>query len=241
MSSTLDDCVQMLWEQWHAKRELIVRNALVVRYSPWARMVARDVYIRVHFLGDAWQDCTQNALIGLLEAVERFDPNRSTKFETYARHRVRGAVFNGLRVLRENLAQGSQGGARTYDQTDTIVARARSLDDDSTTDPLDAFVAIAVGLGLGFLLDEESFPGARTPADVDAELEKDELRASVAEGVEQLGEREQMILTLHYYHHIPFVDIASRLAITKGRVSQLHKRALDRLRAVLGNRVSEED
>ena len=236
----MDDCVQMLWDQWHDRHEPVVRNALVVRYSPWARMVARDVYMRVHSLGDAWQDCTQNALIGLLEAIDRFDPNRSVKFETYARHRVRGAVFNGLRTLRESLVQGSQEGARTYDQTSMVVERARSLDDGSASDSLDAFVAITVGLGLGFLLDEGSFPGIKTPSDAYAELEKEELRAFIAEALEQLGEREQMIITLHYYHHVPFVDIAFRLGITKGRVSQLHKRALDRLRTVLGNRVSAE-
>lgn len=236
----MDDCVQTLWEQWHDRRESVVRNALVVRYSPWARMVARDVYMRVHYLGDAWQDCAQNALIGLLEAIDRFDPNRSVKFETYARHRVRGAVFNGLRTLRESLAKGSQEGARTYDQTSMVVERTRSLDDDSAPDSLDAFVAITVGLSLGFLLDEGSFPGIKTPSDAYAELEKEELRAFVAEGLGQLDEREQMILTLHYYHHIPFVDIAFRLGITKGRVSQLHKRALDRLRTVLGSRVLAE-
>jgi RNA polymerase sigma factor for flagellar operon FliA len=149
-------------------------------------------------------------------------------------------VFNGLRTLRESLAQGSQESAHTYDQASMAVERTQSLDDGSASDPLDAFVAITVGLGLGFLLDEGSFPGAKTPSDAYAELEKEELRAFVTEGVGQLGEREQMILTLHYYHHVPFVDIAFRLGITKGRVSQLHKRALDRLRSVLGNRVLAE-
>jgi RNA polymerase sigma factor for flagellar operon FliA len=199
-------------------------------------MVARDVYMRVHSLGDAWHDCVQNALIGLLEAMDRFDPDRGIKFETYARYRVRGAVFNGLRTLRESLAQGSH----AYDQTAAVLDRIESLEDNASSDPLEAFVATTVGLGLGFLLETKSFPGREGPTDAYAELEKEELSTAVIEGIERLSEREQAILTLHYFHHVPFVDIASQLGVTKGRVSQLHKRALERLRVILGNQVFTE-
>jgi RNA polymerase sigma factor for flagellar operon FliA len=236
----LDDGEQTLWERWRGGRESVARDALILRYSSWARLVARDVYMRVHSLGDAWQDCVQNALIGLLEAIDRFDPDRNVKFETYARHRVRGAVFNGLRTLREGLAPGPRGDAWARDHASALAERTRSLDDGSAPDPLDAFVAITVGLGLGFLLDQESLPGADAPPDAYAALEKEELRASVTEGLGRLDEREQLIITLHYYHHVPFVDIATRLGVTKGRVSQLHKRALDRLRVALGSRVLAE-
>lgn len=238
----MDGGEQTLWERWRGGRESAARDALILRYSSWARLVARDVYMRVHSLGDAWQDCVQNALIGLLEAIDRFDPSRHIKFETYARHRIRGAVFNGLRTLREGRAPGgARGDAWARDQASALAERTQSLDDGSTSDPLDAFVAITVGLGLGFLLDQESFPpGADAPPDAYAELEKEELRASVIEGLGQLDEREQLIITLHYYHHVPFVDIAAQLGVTKGRVSQLHKRALDRLRVALGNRAWAE-
>jgi len=236
----LDGGEQTLWERWRGGRESVARDALILKYSSWARLVARDVYMRVHSLGDAWQDCVQNALIGLLEAIDRFDPNRHIKFETYARHRIRGAVFNGLRTLREGRAPGARGDAWARDQAGALAERTQSLDDGSAPDPLDAFVAITVGLGLGFLLDQAAFPGTEAPPDAYAELEKKELQASVTEGLGQLDEREQVILTLHYYHHVPFVDIAARLGVTKGRVSQLHKRALGRLRVILGSRVLAE-
>jgi len=192
--------------------------------------------MRVHLLKDAWHDCAQNALIGLMEAVDRFDPGHEAHFQTYARYRVRGAVFNGLKALRESRAQG----IRAYDQTYAVLDRVKSLEHDDAPDPLDAFIATTVGLGLGFLLEANSFPGHEAPADAYAELEKRELSVVVTESLKLLGEREQTILTLHYYHHVPFVDIASQLQVTKGRVSQLHKRALERLRAALGSGVSAE-
>ncbi|MEO7065589.1 MAG: sigma-70 family RNA polymerase sigma factor [Rhodanobacter sp.] len=232
----MDSIEHVLWEQWRGERDRTARNALVVKYSPWARMVARDVYVRVHSLGDAWRDCTQNALIGMMEAMNRFDPDRGIKFETYARYRVRGAVFNGLRVLRESLAQGS----RAYDRTGQVLDRIESFENDKDSDPLEAFATATIGLGLGFLLEAGSFPGQEEAIDAYAELEREELSTLVAKGIEQLDEREQAILTLHYFHHVSFVDIAVQLGVTKGRISQVHKRALQQLRVNLGSRTFTE-
>jgi RNA polymerase sigma factor for flagellar operon FliA len=225
-----------LWERWCASKDVAARDALIVKYSPWTRLVARDVYIRVYALRDAWHDCVQNALIGLIEAMNRFDPARGASFQTYARHRVRGAVFNGVRTLRESLAQG----VRSYDQMAAALDRMETFDDGEPTDPLEAFVGTTVGLGLGFLLEAGSVPSHAQGSDAYAELEREELSAAMAKAMERLPEREQMILIMHYYHHVPFVEISVQLSVTKGRISQLHKRALDHLRACLRNRATTD-
>jgi RNA polymerase sigma factor for flagellar operon FliA len=232
----LDTDERALWERWCTSQDATARHALIVKYSPWARLVARDVYMRVYALRDAWHDCVQNALIGLLEAMDRFDPARGASFQTYARHRVRGAVFNGMRTLRESLAQGT----RSYDQLAAARDRIDALDDGESTDPLEAFVGTTIGLGLGFLLEASSVPAYAQGSDAYAELEREELSTAIAEAMERLPEREQMILMLHYYHHVPFVEISARLGVTKGRISQLHKRALDQLRVYLRSRALEE-
>ena len=232
----MDTDERALWERWCTSQDATARHALIVRYSPWARLVARDVSMRVYALRDAWHDCVQNALIGLLEAMDRFDPTRGASFQTYARHRVRGAVFNGMRTLRESLAQG----ARSYDQMAAALDRIDTLDDSETADPLEAFVGATIGLGLGFLLEASSVPAHAQGSDAYAELERGELSAAISEAVERLPEREQMILMLHYYHHVPFVEISAQLGVTKGRISQLHRRALDQLRVYLRSRVLEE-
>jgi len=225
----------MLWQRWQQGRDATARDALILHYSPWARAVARDVYMRVYLIRDAWNDCAQNALLGLIEAIERFDPERGVPFQPYARHRVRGAVFDGVRALRTGTIFA--GG-----HADDMVVRERveSLQEDGSADPLEAFVATTVGLGLGFLLDMQSMPDQAQPAEAYAELERAELNAAVAEEMEQLPERERMILQLHYHHQVPFVDIAGQMSLTKGRISQLHKRALERLRTGLRERISLE-
>jgi RNA polymerase sigma factor FliA len=224
----------MLWQRWQQERSAATRNALIVHYSPWARLVARDVYLRVYLLKDAWHDCVQNALLGLMEAIERFDATRGVPFHPFARLRVRGAVFDGLRALRETHVELGHALKERYAAPQE---RVDSLLEDEGGDPLEAFIAATVGLGLGFLLDMQSMPGAADPSDAYAELEKAQLSTAVSESLDQLPERDRAIVVLHYYHQLPFVDIASRLGITKGRVSQLHKRALQQIRNSLRERV----
>lgn len=230
----MDSGEDILWLRWQKERTAVARDALIIHYSPWARAVARDVYLRVYLMLDAWHDCVQNALLGLMDAIERFDPGRGVPFKPFARLRVRGAVFDGLRVLRNvHLELGYDAPFRTAAARE----RVASLHDDADSDTLQDFIATAVGLGLGFLLEQQSMPGGMQPTDAYAELEKAEMSAAVAESVEQLSERQRAVVVMHYYHQLPFVEVAERLGVTKGRISQLHKQALERLRCRLRERV----
>ncbi|GLQ86471.1 sigma-70 family RNA polymerase sigma factor [Dyella flagellata] len=227
----------ILWRCWQQERSAAARDALIVHYSPWARLVARDVYLRVYLMRDSWHDCVQNALLGLMEAIERFDVSRGVSFKPFARLRVRGAVFDGLRVLRNvHLELGHDAPYRAA----AAKERVESLHEESNGDALEDFIATTVGLGLGFLLDMQSMPGGMQPADAYAELEKAQLSAAVSESLELLTERDRLVVVLHYYHQLSFVEVAKRLGVTKGRVSQLHKRALERLRCCLRERVMAE-
>lgn len=196
-------------------------------------MVARDVYMRLYGLRDAWQDCVQNALIGLLESLDRYDHRREASFQTYARQRVRGAVFNGIRALRETTSHGT----RSYDQMTEAVDRMQSLEEDGAADTFETFVAMTVGLGLGFLLESHSMQTQARPPDAYADIERAELSAAVGSAVEGLPSRERTILVMHYFHHASFVEISVHLGVTGGRVSQLHRRALGLLRARLREHV----
>lgn len=222
-----------LWDRWQLSRDMAARDALIAKYSPWSRMVARDVYVRVHALANAWPDCAQNALVGLLEAINRFDPSRGILFQTYARHRIRGAVFDGMRALRDDFRREGQ----DHERVVTLRERVTTLVEESASDPLEAFVASTVSLSLGFLMEAGSVPAHPHAADTYSHREHEEISEVLAEAVEQLPEREQAIMVLHYHHHVPFVAIADQLGVTKGRISQLHKRALERLRESLRDRV----
>jgi RNA polymerase sigma factor for flagellar operon FliA len=220
----LDANESQLWERWAGERDEASRDALILLHAPWARLVARDVFLRVRSRNTEWGEFTQNATLGLIEAVDRYDPGRGVEFRTFARHRVRGAVFNGLRQL---WGQGNTA-AR-----DSRLERSESFNEDDE-DALDSFVSWTVGVGIGYLLDVASLPEAdessRGPY---AALEHDQRSVLLRELVHALPDRESMVLTLHYFQHIPFIEIAALLNVTKGRISQLHKQAVKRLRECL--------
>lgn len=220
----MDANESQLWGRWAGEHDEASRNALILLHAPWARLVARDVFLRVRSRNTEWGEFTQNATLGLIEAVDRYDPGRGVEFRTFARHRVRGAVFNGLRQLWSQ----SNAAAR-----DSHLERSESFNEDDE-DTLDSFVSWTVGVGIGHLLDVSSLPEAdEFSSGPYAALEHDQRSELLRELVHVLPGRESMVLTLHYFQHIPFVEIAALLNVTKGRISQLHKQGIERLRECL--------
>lgn len=216
-----------LWLSHRIGRDPGTHQQLFFRYAPWSRAVARDVYRRIRIPQMDWNDYAQNATIGLLEAMNRYDENRGIEFMAYAKPRVRGAVFNGLRTY---LSEAS----RSENQTTRVNDRMDSLNAWPAEDPLAQLVSSVAGMGLGLLLDSSAaadFFGAHS--DASALTEKHQMDVLLETAVTQLPEREKLVLTLHYYQHMSFVDIAALLGVTKGRVSQIHKAAIERSRTRL--------
>lgn len=230
----MDASERQLWDGWKNRQDVAARDQLIAKHSDWARQVARSVYYRIYRHGGIWEDCAQNALVGLLESMDRFDPSRGIDFQLYARYRVRGSVFNGLRQLRSDAGVSRDDQAREQKVRERFESFA-----DEEGDPLEAFVASAIGLGLGYLLDGQSVPAPVTTLDAYAATEAAQRDSAVSECIKLLPEKERLVLVLHYYHHLQFVQVAERLNVTKGRISQLHKQALQRLRQLLQDHWSE--
>jgi RNA polymerase sigma factor for flagellar operon FliA len=218
-----------LWAEYSAGGDLGVHNALFHRYAGWSRGVARDVYRRLPVPQAEWGDYVQNATLGLLEAMGRFDLARGVDFKGFAKRRVRGAVFNGLRAFLAD--HGMHDGAdRARDRYESLTSGGGS------GDALEQIIDQVAGLGLAFLLDAaavESDAAANGAMGQDPSVfaEKRQMDLLLEQAIAGLPERERLIVDLHYQQHLPFVDIASMLGVTKGRVSQLHRVAVERMRA----------
>lgn len=211
---------QELWRRYRYEQDVQARDYLFLRYSAWARGIAASVAKKLRPGILEWQDHVQNARIGLLEAMSRFDVSRGIDFTAFAKPRVRGAVFNGVRVL--------QGGsdARAGHLADRLASLSRGGGDD----PLSDFIDAVLGLSIGYLLEEG--------ADIAAGAENGEI---LLDALSQLPVRHRQLLISHYLRHVPFQDIALEWRITKGRVSQLHKQALHEMRCVLRRQRYERD
>jgi RNA polymerase sigma factor for flagellar operon FliA len=212
-----------LWSNYRRLRDAQARETLFAHHAPWARTIALSVHRRVWTLRIERSDCIQNATVGLLEAMERYDPGRGIAFRAYATQRVRGAVFNGLRTLTDDAR--TAGSRRVED-------RLLTLTDVESSDELDYFSGIVGGLGLGLLL-EHADASLVDERDGAAYAESALLRTQLLQGIQNLPERLRVLLDSHYFHHVPMCELATRWGVTKGRVSQLHREALTRLRLAL--------
>jgi RNA polymerase sigma factor for flagellar operon FliA len=221
MSETMDE--QALWASYRSGSDLGAHQQLFFRYVPWARTVARDVYRRVRVPQMEWGDYAHNATVGLLEALSRFDVARGIDFIAYAKPRVRGAVFNGLRSYL------SESGQR--ENNNHWRDRMESFDAPEFDDPLSQMISTVASLGLGFLLDSSAAAEmSNSNADASAMAERHQMDMELDGALAALPEKERQVLTLHYYQHMPFVEIAQLFGLSKGRISQIHKSAIEKIR-----------
>ena len=207
------------------------RERLIQLHLPFARIVAAKLYAGRGRDDVEFGDYLQLATIGLLECVDRYDAKRTATFRTYAGHRVTGAVLNGLRSMSEGREQASL-------RKRLMQARHESLVDAELPprDPtaiFESLARVAVGLAMGYLLEDSGMirDEEGTTADQNyRSIELRQLQRRVRAILENLPERERDIVRHHYLQQVPFETIAAMMGVTKGRVSQLHRRALDMLR-----------
>ena len=158
--------------------------------------------------------------------MTRFDVSRGIDFMAYAKPRMRGAVFNGLRSYLAEYARRENPG-RMRDRLD-------SFDFNPGEDPLEQIVSTVAGLGVGFLLDSSVAVSVyQSEHDPSLVAERHQMDRLMEEAIAALPDREKLVMILHYQQHVPFVEIAALLRVTKGRVSQIHRSAVERMRDVI--------
>ena len=217
------------WNRWFTDHEQLARNELVKIYLPFARTVAAKVYNLRNSDGIEFDDYMQLATVGLIEAIEKFDPTQNAKFETYASYRVKGAILNGLEKGSERLAQGVYRKRYLRDRAASI-ERGFAREDDSGL--FREMVDAAIGMALGYMLEDSELAWQAEESEDNPykRLEVSRLKRRLRVIVDQLPEKEGQVVSLHYFEHRNFSDIAEIMNLTKGRVSQLHSHALRLIR-----------
>lgn len=211
-----------LWSHFSEMKDQSSRDALALHYARWVRQMARQVFVLWQMPGTEWSDYVHYGTLGLLESIDRFDPARGARFRTYARRRVKGAIINGIKAF---------GSAASEAAGATIHERADSLVGSENQSPLEELVTVSIGLAIGHFLDIESVQARLLEySDYYAQSEKEDIQAMLIDCVARLPDKERLIITFHYLQQLPFVEIAEHLKLSKGRISQLHKRAIERLR-----------
>lgn len=218
-----------LWRRFRATGHGRLRESLFDRYHRFARSLARRHARRNGLASDLREDLEQLAYSGLLEAIDRFDPRRGAPFMSFAAARIAGSMIDGLGSIDER-------GARLRFKRRVERERLASLaPEDGGQEGATAQLAdLVTELALSLMLDTE---GRAAPDDLAGRPENGfdslawrETKALLSQRVDQLPEPEQSVIRHHYQHDLLFRQIAVMLGLSQGRVSQIHKAALARLR-----------
>ncbi len=223
--------LDLLWSRFTQTRDSRCRQELIESYMPLARAAAARLFGMRTDNSTPFADYLQYARLGLVEAVDRYDPQREASFETFSSYRIRGAVLNGLGKESEVAAQRSFWRTRAQERVESL----KSATFHGGVEDLDGFAQLTVGLALGVLLDEhgESAVDESTGTHPYAATALAQMRGIIRSAVEKLPPRERDLIERHYFGHCEFQRIALDLGVTKGRVAQLHAQALARIRKLL--------
>jgi len=247
------DETQTLWLKYRKTGDQGLRDRLILTYAPLVKYVAGRLGSGLPAHVDEG-DLVSYGLLGLIGAIERYDPGRDVKFETYAIARIKGAIIDELRAL-DWVPRSVRSRAREIERAMT------ELEAKLGTAPNDEQIAEKVGITVAELeeslteiarssiaaLDElwtvsgsdgdqvaliDTIEDNEAP-DPQATLSQTEMKEAIADAIARLPEREKLVVTLYYYEELTLREIGEVLGVTESRVSQLHTKAILRLKARL--------
>ncbi len=247
--------LRAMWEDFKATADPVVREKLIMHYSPLVKYVAGRVGVGLP-PNIEQADLVSYGIFGLIDAIEKFDIERAIKFETYAISRIRGAIIDELRAI-DWIPRSVRSKAREVERT------YATLEGELHRTPTEAEVAERMGIALTDLhhifsqvsyvnvvaLDELlSVSGEKgdklslvdTLEDTKAEdpvaaFESEETKFLLSRAINQLPEREKIVVTLYYYEGLTLAEIGRVLGVTESRICQMHTKAVLQLRGKLSD------
>jgi RNA polymerase sigma factor for flagellar operon FliA len=227
------------------------RDELVVRYAPLVKYVIGRMAISLPAAMDS-DDVLSAGTVGLLHAIDRFDPDQGVRFETYALQRIRGAIIDTIRSLSP-LSRGAGRRAKLLDETTAALAqrlgRAPTREEIATELGVDlqelgrmllesAHVIVSLD-GAGGGDDESEVQSLRDllhdadQAGTDELVEENELVERLSAAIESLPPRDRLVLNLYYHEELTLKEISKVIEVSESRVSQIHTAAVMKLRGLL--------
>ncbi len=239
-----------LWRRYKSDKDTRARERLVVAYSPLVKYVAgRTAAGLPPHVEEA--DLVSYGLVGLISAIERFDISREIKFETYAITRIKGAIIDELRSI-DWVPRSVRARAREIERANTKLEHRlqRTPTDEEMAAELDLTVPelheslLAISHSSVAALDElwtvsdssgdqvslmDTIEDPNAP-DPSRALDVGDLKDRIADSIAALPEREKLVIALYYYENLTLREIGEVLGVTESRISQLHTKAVLRLR-----------
>lgn len=248
---------KQLWMEYKRSGNLKIREQLVVKYIPLVKYVVGKMITNLP-RNVEYDDLVEYGIIGLLDAVEKFDINKEITFKTYAVTRVRGSIYDELRSqdwVPRSVRKMVKDVEKAYVALEVELKRVPTEEEVANylELPLKKLEELYAKADLGNMssLDDVVYDGndsTTTVANVvedkkvispQMNLEKEELRNALIERLEELNENERLVITLYYYEKLTLKEIGKVLEISESRVSQIHSKAIIKLRSKLMNKFGD--
>lgn len=241
-----------LWDEYAKNRSVEVREKIILEYAPLVKLVAGRLSMYLGYNVE-YEDLVSYGIFGLIDAIDKFDFMKEVKFETYASLRIRGAILDQIRKMDwipRTIRQKQK-------KIDAVIKEIELTSGRYATDE-----EIAEGLGISgeeylewqsqmkitnvVSLNEYLEQGSEVPMESnrhnatrfespEENIEKEELKQVLEQTLALLTEKERKVILLYYYEELTLKEISSVLEVSESRISQLHTRALQKMREKMGD------
>lgn len=238
-----------LWESYCKSRTPQLREQIIIEYSQLVKLVAGRLSMYLGYNVE-YEDLVSYGIFGLIDAIDKFDFDKNVKFETYASLRIRGAILDQIRKMDwipRSVRQKQKKLEAAYAKYETEKGRAAT--DEELAEELELSVEelynwqgqtkVSNLVSLDEFVEQGSEMRMDTSANMHFEqpenvVEKAELTRMISEALEQLTEKEKQVVLMYYYEDMTLKEISCVLSVSESRVSQLHTKALIKMKNNLG-------
>lgn len=241
-----------LWDEYMKSKSTELREKIILEYAPLVKTVAGRLSMYLGYNVE-YDDLVSYGIFGLIDAIDKFDTMKEVKFETYASLRIRGAILDQIRkmdwiprTIRQRQKQIDSVIRQIEVETgksasDEEIARKLGITNDEYTDwqsqmKITGLVSLNEYIEQGSDVSQDS--GQHTAArfvSPEENVEKQELTRVLGDALELLTEKENKVITLYYYEDLTLKEISNVLEVSESRVSQLHTRALQKMKVKMGD------
>ena len=241
---------QKLWEEYSKNRTPEIREKIIIEYAELVKIVAGRLSM---YLGKnvEYDDLVGNGVFGLIDAIDKFDPHKGVKFETYASLRIRGSILDQIRKM-DWIPRSVRQKQRKIDLAHQALENKYGLnfEDEDLAKELDITIEelnswkketkLTNLISLDEYIDQGSSESKVesinevTNNQPERELERQELKKILKDTLEILTEREQRVIVLYYYEELTLKEISHIMEVSESRISQLHRKALQKMYNNLG-------
>ena len=240
-----------LWEEYNKSKSPELREQLILEYAPLVKLVAGRLSMYLGFNVE-YDDLCGYGVFGLIDAIDKFDLMKDVKFETYASLRIRGAILDQIRKMdwiprtirqrQKNIEAAIRDIERDtgHVATDAEIAQKLQISEEEYVSWQNQMKVTGV-VSLNEFMEQgsdiaEDNNESRSSSYLKPEesVEKEELKKKLAESLDSLTEKERKVILLYYYEELTLKEISEVLEVSESRISQLHTRALQKMKEKLG-------